>query len=111
MYHPFTIDFVIFWESPTEQRSGHILVSGLLVGVGHGDLSELVEAMEGAKVKRSIYAETQREKMEVLAAIKNSEWNLEKNPVNARIREPDVLRHDFASRSVFPSNCFVCLVS
>lgn len=47
-----------------------------------------------------MYAETQREKIEVLDAIRGSEWNAEMNPVVLSIQEIRALGHDFTQGSV-----------
>ena len=84
----------MFWEIPSEQRTGFILLSGLNLGAGHAALQEAIENVESAKVKRSMYAETQREKMEILQLIRDSEWNAEMNPLVATIQ--GVVEHDFS---------------
>lgn len=63
---------------------------------GHAALKETIEAAENAKVKRSMYAETQREKMEVLESIRNSEWNREMNPIVVTLQDQRPLEHDFS---------------
>ncbi|KNZ75648.1 hypothetical protein J132_02422 [Termitomyces sp. J132] len=96
LYHPESVDFIVFWEIPSQQRSGYITVSGLSLGAGHAALGPIIEEAENAKVKRSMYAETQREKEEVLDAIRNSEWNAEMNPAVLVVQEPTVTHHDFS---------------
>ncbi|TRM66415.1 ER-golgi trafficking TRAPP I complex 85 kDa subunit-domain-containing protein [Schizophyllum amplum] len=64
LHNPSSVDAVLFWTMPSQQRSGHILVSGLRMGASHAPLRNIVEAAESAKVKRSMYAETQRERAE-----------------------------------------------
>ncbi|GLB36017.1 putative ER-Golgi trafficking TRAPP I complex 85 kDa subunit [Lyophyllum shimeji] len=96
LYNPAAIDFLVFWEIPSHRRSGHITVSGLALGAGHAALGDIIQEAEGAKVKRSMYAETQREKAEVLDAIRNTEWNTEVNPLVLLVQEPATLHHDFS---------------
>ncbi|KZP10535.1 hypothetical protein FIBSPDRAFT_1051266 [Athelia psychrophila] len=96
LYNPFSVDLVVFWEIPNEQRSGHLLVPGITFGVGHAALKEIIQDAESAKVKRSMYAETQREKEEILDAIRNSEWNAEMDPTNVSLQQGRVLEHNFA---------------
>ncbi|KAJ7169750.1 ER-golgi trafficking TRAPP I complex 85 kDa subunit-domain-containing protein [Mycena filopes] len=84
LYNPNSVD-----------RYGHILVSGLTLGAGHAALKDIIDDAENAKVKRSMYAETQRQKMEVLDAIRNSEWNTEMNPMVVTQEEVPVV-HDFS---------------
>lgn len=86
---------VIFWDIPSEQRSGHIYLTGIAIGAKHAALKEAIDAVEGAKVKRSMYAETQREKAEILDGIRESEWNAEMNPLVLSPQEADPLLHDF----------------
>ncbi|RDB28485.1 Transport protein particle subunit trs85-1 [Hypsizygus marmoreus] len=95
LHNPTSVDFIIFWEIPSQQRSGHISISGLTLGASHGALEKIIEEAESAKVKRSMYAETQREKVEVLEAIRNSEWNAEMNPLVLVLQKPDTIVHDF----------------
>ncbi|KAG5647603.1 hypothetical protein DXG03_008956 [Asterophora parasitica] len=94
--NPASVDFVIFWEIPNQQRSGYISVLGLTLGAGHAALGTIIEEAEGAQVKRSMYAETQREKEEILDGIRRSEWNVEMNPLVLLLQEPGTLRHDFS---------------
>lgn len=100
LYNPFSVDLVVFWEIPNEQRSGHLLVPGITFGVGHAALKEIIQDAESAKVKRSMYAETQREKEEILDAIRNSEWNAEMDPTNVSLQQGRVLEHNFAEGCV-----------
>ena len=57
----------------------------------------IIEEAESAKVKRSMYAETQMEKMEVMQAVKSGEWNVNSNPVVVSIKYELVVEHDFGS--------------
>jgi hypothetical protein len=86
---------VIFWDIPLEQRSGYICITGITLGANHAALKEVIEAVEGAKVKRSMYAETQREKAEMLNGIRESEWNAEMDPLVLSLQETGALLHDF----------------
>ncbi|KAG8219699.1 ER-golgi trafficking TRAPP I complex 85 kDa subunit-domain-containing protein [Butyriboletus roseoflavus] len=95
LFNPLSVDFLIFWEIPSERRTGFILLSGLNLGAGHAALQEAIENVESAKVKRSMYAETQREKTEILQSIRDSEWNAEMNPLVVTIQE-GVVEHDFS---------------
>ncbi|KAG9314249.1 ER-golgi trafficking TRAPP I complex 85 kDa subunit-domain-containing protein [Chiua virens] len=95
LFNPLSVDFLIFWEIPSEQRTGFMLLSGLNLGASHAPLQETIETIENAKVKRSMYAETQREKMEILQSIRDSEWNAEMNPLVVTIQEA-VVGHDFS---------------
>ncbi|KAH9950452.1 ER-golgi trafficking TRAPP I complex 85 kDa subunit-domain-containing protein [Amylocystis lapponica] len=97
LYNPSSIDVLVFWELPTQERSGHILIPGLIVGAAHAALREIVEEAENAKVKRSMYAETQRERVEILRAIRDSEWNAEMDPVVVTIQDGLEVEHDFST--------------
>ena len=88
---------LVFWEIPAQGRSGHVLLSGCTLGASHAPLREIVAEAEGASTKRSMYAETQREREEVLAAVKSSEWNAETVPIAVAVRDGEVVRHDFAN--------------
>ncbi|KAG6911541.1 hypothetical protein DXG01_011843 [Tephrocybe rancida] len=97
LYNPESVDFILFWQIPSQQRSGYITVPGLALGAGHATLGPIIEEAASAKVKRSMYAETQREKEEILDAIRTSEWNTEMNPVVLVLQEPTTTYHDFSS--------------
>lgn len=73
------------------------MVSGLTLGAEHGDLGGIIEEAESAKVKRIMYAETQKEKMEVMQAVKGGEWNVNSNPVVVSVKYELVVDHDFES--------------
>ncbi|OJA16247.1 hypothetical protein AZE42_00079 [Rhizopogon vesiculosus] len=96
LYNPLSVDFVIFWEIASEQRSGHILMSDIVLGAKHAALREAIEEVESAGVKRIMYAETQREKTETLQAIRDSEWNAEMNPIVVNVKDGLVIVHDFS---------------
>ena len=70
-------------------------MSGLTLGAEHGELGAMIEEAESAKVKRSMYAETQKEKMEVMQAVRDGEWNVNSNPVVVNVRYDLVVEHDF----------------
>ncbi|KAJ4485976.1 ER-golgi trafficking TRAPP I complex 85 kDa subunit-domain-containing protein [Lentinula aciculospora] len=95
LFNPAALDVLVFWEIPAEQRSGNILISGLNLGATHSPLRDIVESAENAKITRSMYAETQRKKEEILQDIRNSEWNMEMNPLHVTIHTSNVY-HDFA---------------
>lgn len=114
LYHPHSLDIILFWDVPSDGRSGHILVSGAILGAEHGALNAAIQEIEEMKVKRSMYAETQRERSSVLEAIRASEWNAEMNPVSLVITEPDIIRHNFAELSVpnvYPLRDFFTVIS
>ncbi|EEB97395.1 hypothetical protein MPER_03296 [Moniliophthora perniciosa FA553] len=79
-----------------ERRSGSHLVSDLNVGAGHAALREILEEAENTKGTRSMYNETQQERMEIFQAIRESEWNAEMNPLVVRFDAADVIKHDFS---------------
>ncbi|KAI0348507.1 hypothetical protein BDW22DRAFT_1350734 [Trametopsis cervina] len=95
LYEPHTVDMVLFWEIPSQGRSGHLLISGLSLGASHAPLKEVIEEAENAKIKRSMYAETQRERLDIIAALRNSEWNAETNPVVVGVQDGLIVQHDF----------------
>ena len=97
LYNPASLDVLVFWEVPSQQRSGHVLVSGLTLGAEHADLGSIIDEAESAKVKRSMYAETQREKVEVMRAVRGGEWNVNSNPVVVSVKCDLVVEHDFES--------------
>ncbi|KIO08413.1 hypothetical protein M404DRAFT_134508 [Pisolithus tinctorius Marx 270] len=94
-YNPLSLDILVFWEIPSEQRCGFTLLSSLTLGSSHGGLQEIISDVEQAKMKRSMYAETQREKMEMLESIRNSEWNAVSNPLVVSVEDGLVIEHDF----------------
>jgi trafficking protein particle complex subunit 8 len=100
LYHPHSLDVLILWDIPSSERSGHVLISGANVGAEHGALNALIQETQELKVKRSMYAETERERSSILEAIRASEWNAETNPVSLTTIEPDLVNHDFSERSV-----------
>jgi hypothetical protein len=99
LYHPHSLDVLIFWDIPSSERSGHVLISGVNVGAEHGALNAIIQETQELKVKRIMYAETDRERSSILEAIRASEWNAEMNPVSLTTIEPGVINHDFSERS------------
>ncbi|GAW06029.1 hypothetical protein LENED_007922 [Lentinula edodes] len=96
LFNPAALDVLVFWEIPAENRSGNILISGLILGATHSPLRDIIRSAENSKITRSMYAETQRKKEEILEDIRNSEWNMEMNPLHVIIHTNDV-SHDFAT--------------
>ena len=47
------------------------------------------------KVKRSMYAETHREREAILESVKNCEWNHEGDPIAVFVKDGSVVQHDF----------------
>ncbi|KAF9462100.1 ER-golgi trafficking TRAPP I complex 85 kDa subunit-domain-containing protein [Collybia nuda] len=95
LYNPASVDFVIFWEINAQRKSGHIFVPGVVLGARHAPLRDIIAEAESTKVKRSMYAETRREKLEILDAVRESEWNAETDPVVLSVQETNVVSHDF----------------
>jgi hypothetical protein len=100
LYHPRSLDVLLFWGIPSSGRSGHVVISAAVVGAEHGILNAVIQEAQDMKVKRSMYAETHRERASILEAIRASEWNAETNPVSMTIIEPDIINHNFSETSV-----------
>ena len=71
---------------PAQKREGHIAVYGVKLGATHGQLDEIISNSENAKVKRSMYAETVREKAELVEGIRSSDWNEDMDPTIAAVQ-------------------------
>ena len=95
LYHPHTLDVVLFWELPAQKRAGHVLVQGASLGAPHAALQALVAAAETMKAKRSMYAETHRERLAIVAAVRACEWNRDADPVAVHVKDGAVVEHDF----------------
>ncbi|KAI0800868.1 ER-golgi trafficking TRAPP I complex 85 kDa subunit-domain-containing protein [Fomes fomentarius] len=95
LYNPSTVDIVVFWELPAQKRAGHILLQGPNLGAQHAALKEIIGAAEIMKVKRSMYAETHRERQATLEAVRKCEWNQEADPIAVFVHDGSVLEHDF----------------
>lgn len=102
------MDLIVFWEIPSQHKSGHLNVHGITLGAGHAALDAIVEEAEGTKAKRSMYAETQRENMEVLDSIRSSEWNKEMRPLVLSYKDTAPKFHDFNSGYVLSYLSYVC---
>jgi len=107
LYNPSSVDIIIFWEIPSQQRSGHLLVPDIAFGAGHAALKEIIEDAEEIKAKRNMYAETQREKNEILDAVRASEWNKEMNPIVVTIQHGHVMEHDFTKGACHMQTSFI----
>ncbi|KAG1716011.1 hypothetical protein ID866_1176 [Astraeus odoratus] len=95
LYNPLSLDILVFWETPSEQRRGFMLIPPITLGATHGALRDIVQGIEQTKAKRSMYAETQREKTDILQAIRDSEWNAECNPLVVTVEDGLIVEHDF----------------
>lgn len=87
---------LISWSIPSQNRSGRLLVTGLNIGAEHAALKEILDESENTKTTRSMYAETRQERIEVLQAVRDSEWNREMNPLVVHVTTPHVVKHDFS---------------
>lgn len=96
LYNPFAIDILVFWTIPSKSRLGHVMVSGLTLGARHAPLKEMIEAAENTKASRSMYAETQRERAELLNTVRNSDWNVDMNPLSITVQNQGNVVHDFS---------------
>jgi tRNA A37 threonylcarbamoyladenosine dehydratase len=65
------------------------------MGAAHAALDDIIDKTENAKVKRSMYAETQREKMELVDGIRGSEWNEEMDPISVSVEDLGAVEYDF----------------
>jgi trafficking protein particle complex subunit 8 len=117
IFSPSSVDFVVFWEIPSQGRVGHCLVAGPALGARHALLRELLGKAASAKPKRNMYAETQRERVEMLEAIRVSEWNAEMDPLAVISHSGQQIKHDFSTGWVdstswllLPSSYIRCLV-
>lgn len=86
LYNPASVDILIFWSMPAQKRGGHIAVYGVKLGATHGQLDEIISNSENSKVKRSMYAETVREKAELVEGIRSSDWNEDMDPTIAAVQ-------------------------
>ncbi|CAL1695522.1 unnamed protein product [Somion occarium] len=95
LHNPYSLDVVVFWEIPSQDRSGHAVITGLNLGASHAPLKEIIEEAESAKVKRSMYAETERERQNILHAVRRCEWNAEMDPTVVGVQDGITVSHDF----------------
>ena len=62
-----------------------------------GDFVEdVIREVEQGKAKRSMFAETEREREDILNGIRECEWNFEMNPLVASVRSEEIISHDFS---------------
>ena len=47
-------------------------------------------------MKRSMYAETERERQDILDAVRTCDWNAEMDPTVVSVREGFTVKHDFS---------------
>ena len=96
LHNPYSTSLVVFWEIPSQDRYGHVLVPGLTLGASHAPLRGVIQASESAKVKRSMYAETERERQDILDAVRTCDWNAEMDPTVVSVRDGFTVKHDFS---------------
>jgi trafficking protein particle complex subunit 8 len=100
LYHPRALDVFVHWSMPSQSRTG-IALASLDVGAGHGALRELIDAGDGAgSSTRSMYAETQREKEEMVHGLSASGWNALMDPVVVYAKDGG-MDHDFENGWVY----------
>ncbi|KAF5317627.1 hypothetical protein D9611_015053 [Ephemerocybe angulata] len=96
LYNPASVDVAVFWEIPSQGRQGYTTIYGTRIGAAHAPLNDIIDKSENTKVKRSMYAETQREKLELVEGIRNSEWNAEMDPISVSVEDVSEIDHDFS---------------
>lgn len=109
LYHPNALDIVIHWSLPSEQRTGMLVLSNqLTLGASHGAFDSILESAASGKTKRTMYAETQRAQLEIVQAVRASEWNREMNPLVVSVASATAT-HDFAQGCANHSHARVSL--
>ncbi|KAF8525181.1 ER-golgi trafficking TRAPP I complex 85 kDa subunit-domain-containing protein [Hysterangium stoloniferum] len=93
--NPQSMDIIVWWDLPSQRRCGYVTIPSLLLGANHGPLDELILQSETAKVKRTMYAETAKEKTQVQDALRVSDWNANMNPAVVRVTSSPRVEHDF----------------
>ena len=93
LYGSLTVDLILHWEMPLHERYGYILISGFRLGAEHALLNDVLRSEK--QVKRTMYAETEKERREILDSFSRSEWNADFNPISVVIRYEDHIKHDF----------------
>lgn len=96
LYHPSSIDVLVRWEVPDQSRHGYLFSTGLFLGAEHAALEDVIQNVKEAKPKRNMFAETAREREDILDAIRASEWNMEMNPVVTFVSAAATILHDFS---------------
>ena len=95
LYDPYTVDLLLSWSITSSNRIGHVLLSGLRLGAGHGILNDGLITIHEAQKKRSIFAESQAEQQEILGSVQTSVWNSEMNPLMVSVSGPQTIDHNF----------------
>jgi hypothetical protein len=67
----------------------------MTLGASHSALRDVLSQAEKSKPKRSMYAETRREKDSLLVTLQASEWNAEMNPIVVTLKDATTSHHDF----------------
>lgn len=111
LYHPSSVDILLHWEIPDQGRSGHLLSTGLFLGAEHAALEDIIQEVQEAKPKRNMFAETAREREEILGAVRASEWNMEMNPIVTFVSGTETVFHNFVDGYVIISNALYRLYS
>jgi trafficking protein particle complex subunit 8 len=93
-HHPRSLEIAVSWEIPSQKRHGVIFASGVALGAGHDALREVLSATDVAGGGRSMYAETAREKAQIIDALRTSIWNAEMNPLVV-LAADETVEHDF----------------
>lgn len=92
LYHPAAVDVLVHWALPAQARAGFVLAAGVELGAGHAALRDALARAAGAPVGRSMYAETARERAEVLEGVRGSVWNREMDPVVVTVADGEAER-------------------
>jgi hypothetical protein len=97
LYHPSTLDCIVEWDVPSQQRHGYLVVQAGELGASHSNLRDVFSDVKQTATARSMYAETQTERQEMLDAVERSIWNMEMNPVVVTVPDKQIT-HDFAAQ-------------
>lgn len=97
LWHSRMLNIVIYWEIPEENRRGFVAVPGIALGACSAPLDELIQTSDASSKKRSIYAETSRERTAIQSVIQSLDWNAEMNPLVIQVStESPRVTHDFS---------------
>lgn len=81
-----SLDLVIFWSIPEKQIRGHHLVADLQIGPSTDSVGALLEKASG--IAGGIYAESQRERAQLLSNFRQSEYAQAEMPLVISVELP-----------------------
>ncbi len=97
LYTPRSLDLIVFWTIPSQNRQGHHLLADLKFGPGENSVAA---ALKLAETRTSgMYEETQKERAKLINNLSRSEYAADDSPIFISCESTTVVDLNFGQNS------------